>query len=49
MRDLQGRLGVAVDGVFGERTESAVIAFQTAHGLAPDGVAGPATWAALVA
>jgi hypothetical protein len=35
------------DGQFGKGTESAVIAFQQAHGLTPDGVAGKATWAAI--
>jgi peptidoglycan hydrolase-like protein with peptidoglycan-binding domain len=37
-----------VDGVFGRRTRAALLAFQTAHGLTPDGVAGPATWFALL-
>jgi hypothetical protein len=34
-------------GTFGPRTEAAVKAFQTAHGLNPDGIAGPETWALL--
>lgn len=34
-----------VDGVFGSGTKKAVIAWQTANGLKPDGVFGPASWA----
>ena len=36
-----------VDGVFGDKTEQAVKAFQSAHGLKADGIVGPKTWAAL--
>lgn len=36
-----------LDGVFGPRTEAAVIAFQTQKNLQVDGVVGPQTWAAL--
>ena len=38
----------AVDGVFGLATQAAVIAFQLAYGLTPDGIVGEKTWAALM-
>lgn len=37
-----------IDGIFGSRTQAAVISFQTSKGLSPDGIVGPKTWAALV-
>ncbi len=37
----------SVDGVYGSGTRSAVIAFQRKNGLTADGVAGPATLAAI--
>lgn len=37
----------AVDGVFGQDTYDAVVRFQRKNGLAVDGVAGPATLAAM--
>ena len=36
------------DGVFGQNTLNAVIAFQTANGLDADGVVGAQTWGALL-
>lgn len=47
VRTLQERLSLAVDGVFGAKTEAAVRAFQSAHGLTADGIVGEKTWAAL--
>lgn len=45
---VQQRLGgLAVDGVFGTRTDSAVKALQGRKGLVRDGIVGPVTWAAL--
>jgi peptidoglycan hydrolase-like protein with peptidoglycan-binding domain len=37
-------IDVGIDGLFGTRTRSAVVAFQSSHDLVPDGVAGPRTW-----
>jgi Putative peptidoglycan binding domain len=39
---------VKISGEFKYRTYSEVAAFQARHGLATDGVLGPATWAALL-
>jgi len=39
---------IAVDGIFGPATQSAVIAFQNIFGLTPDGIIGPLTWNAIV-
>ncbi len=35
---------VVVDGIFGPRTQEAVIAFQNAYDLTPDGIVGRNTW-----
>lgn len=48
VRVLQYLLNLTADGVFGSGTATAVRNFQTSKGLAADGVAGPATWSALV-
>jgi cell wall-associated NlpC family hydrolase len=44
---VQKVLGQHVDRIYGKHTKRAVKRFQRRHGLAADGVVGPATWAAL--
>jgi hypothetical protein len=39
---------LGVDGGFGPLTQTAVEDFQIAHGLTPDGIIGPETWAPLL-
>lgn len=39
--------GLEVDGIFGEKTEEAVMKYQESRDLTVDGVVGPKTWAAL--
>jgi hypothetical protein len=44
---LDDRIQLALDGVFGQQTRRAVLAFQRDHGLRGDGIVGPRTWEAL--
>lgn len=45
----EGSYQRAIDGQFGPQTEKAVKVWQADHGLDPDGVVGPSTWAAMIA
>lgn len=44
----QNGANIAVDGVFGANTASAVERFQRANGLTPDGIVGANTWRTLL-
>lgn len=46
LQSMLNRIGysLAVDGIFGPKTEAAVIAFQRSRGLTPDGWVGRYTW-----
>lgn len=54
VKTLQGLLcdkngaGLTVDGVFGQKTQAAVRAFQRKMGLTVDGIVGPKTWERLL-
>lgn len=44
---LQRLLGLTPDGIFGEKTENALLKAQEKHKLAVDGICGPASWLAI--
>ena len=48
VNDVQRVLGVTASGTFDAATEAAVRQFQRNHGLVPDGIVGPRTWATLL-
>lgn len=43
VKELQKKLGITADGIFGPATEAALIAWQKKNGLAADGIYGPAS------
>lgn len=47
VKSLQQALGLAESGTFDAKTEAAIRQLQRDHGLTPDGIVGPKTWAAL--
>jgi peptidoglycan hydrolase-like protein with peptidoglycan-binding domain len=47
VKQIQKKLGLPDDGIFGPNTEAAVRVFQRAKEIVPDGIVGPKTWAAL--
>jgi N-acetyl-anhydromuramyl-L-alanine amidase AmpD len=47
VKQVQTEVGVAANGTFDAITEAAVRRFQRDHGLVPDGIVGPRTWATL--
>ena len=47
VKKVQIALKLKTDGVFGDITEKAVIAFQKANGLEANGSVGPKTWTAI--
>ena len=44
VKEIQKRIVVTADGVFGPKTEAAVKTYQKKHGLVADGIVGPKTW-----
>ncbi|WP_263706087.1 C40 family peptidase [Shouchella tritolerans] len=47
VREVQEKLGISADGIFGPQTEKEVREFQANNGLSVDGIVGPATKKAL--
>ncbi|MFT8316550.1 MAG: peptidoglycan-binding protein [Clostridium sp.] len=47
-RFIQWVVGASIDGIFGNETKIRVQNWRASHGLTPDGVVGPATWAKML-
>jgi peptidoglycan hydrolase-like protein with peptidoglycan-binding domain len=47
VKDLQVKLKLKADGIFGPNTEAKLREFQREHHLVPDGILGPKSWATL--
>jgi N-acetylmuramoyl-L-alanine amidase len=47
VREVQQRLRISADGIFGPQTDTVVRMFQTDNHLTVDGIVGPQTWGAL--
>lgn len=47
VKQLQEKLAITVDGIFGPKTEEAVKKFQTNNNLEPDGIVGTITWSVI--
>ena len=47
VKKLQVKLGIEAIGKFGPKTDAAVKAWQSAHGLTADGIVGDGTWGKL--
>ena len=43
VKEIQGLLGLSIDGIFGPNTEKEVKKFQAENNLTPDGIVGPRT------
>lgn len=48
VQELQSCLKIVTDGIFGPGTETALISFQKANALKPDGICGEITWKVLL-